>query len=257
MISGENLIKIRQDNKMSQEEFAEKLQIPINYLIDLENGKRKVPNRIGDRIAKVFNISNEQLDIDHSNETTLYIGDKIRALRESKGLSLAQLGTLTGLSITYLSELERGETTPSLTALRQIATVFNVPISLFIGNKRKNTLVIEKLKRARQNRNISQKELADKADLSPGLIGQLETGKVHPSLKTLEKICDALGVSVCSLILEQDEIEDIIGALSPELRDLLFQPQVQTILGSTCTMTPDKLKMVLNYIDMLNNPKFK
>ena len=114
---------------------------------------------------------------------------------------------------------------------------------------------MEKLKRARVLKGLSQKDLAAKAQLSPGLIGQLETGKVHASLKTLEKICGALGVSVCSLILEQEEVEEVVGALSPELRELLYQPQVQAILGSTCTMSEDKLKLVLNFIAMLNNPE--
>ncbi|MEW6623681.1 MAG: helix-turn-helix transcriptional regulator [Bacillota bacterium] len=256
MILGEKILELRKKNNLSREELADKLNMPVGHLEKIETGKKKVSDKLAEKIISLFNITEDEFIKDClQSEVTVYMGDKIRALRESKGLSLAQLGTLTHLSTTYLSELERNESIPSLSALRQIADVFEVPLSLFIGNKRKNMLVIEKLKRARQLRGMSQKDLAMKAGLSPGLIGQLETGKVHASLKTIEKICSALGISVCSLILEQEEVEEIIGALSPELRELLFQPQVQTILASTCTLEPEKLKLVLNFIDMLNNPK--
>lgn len=72
------------------------------------------------------------------------------------------------------------------------------------------------------------------------------------ALGVVEKIAAALGVSVCSLILERDEVEAVIGALSPELRDLLNDRQVQVILGSICTMNEENLRLVLDFIAMLN-----
>lgn len=109
-----------------------------------------------------------------------------------------------------------------------------------MGNTRKCTLVIEKLIRAQKIRS---------------LIGQLEKGKVYQSIKTKNKF--GIGSSVCSLIIEQEEVEEVIGAISPELRNLLYEPRVQTIIASIRSMEEEKVKLVLNFIDMLNNPKIK
>ena len=256
MINGGGLRKFREKQGLSSQEFADLLRVPEPYIQDIENNIKTVNPKVISRIAETFEIDKDDFSMEECHsELTLYLGDQIRALREEKQLSLERLGSLTGLSVTYLSEIERKQAVPSLSTLKRIANVFNVPVSLFIGNTRKCSLVVEKLKRARKNRGMSQKQLAEKAGVSPGLIGQLETGKAQASIRTLEKITKALGVSVCSVILEQEDIEEVIGALSPELRSLLYQPNVQAILGSTCTMEPDKLKLVLNFIDMLNSPK--
>lgn len=255
MISSCKLKQIRQSLNFTQEELANKLQYPVSYIIDLEeNKKQAVPKFVG-RLIETLELDDEWFEPEElESELTLYLGPQIRALRQDRGYSLKTLGALTGLSSSYLSEIERKQSVPSLATLRRIAQVFDVPVSLFIGNSRKCSLVVEKLVRARKHLNLSQKELAERANVSAGLIGQMETGKVYPSLKTLEKIADALGVSICSLILEQEEVEEIIGALSPELRTLLYQPQIQAILGSVCSMEEEKLKLVFNFIAMLNKP---
>jgi hypothetical protein len=67
----------------------------------------------------------------------------------------------------------------------------------------------------------------------------------------------ALGVSVCYLILEQEEVEEMIGAITPEMRNLLYEPKVQSIIGSICTMEKSEIIMVLNFINMLKNPIIK
>lgn len=254
MISGESLKNIRKAHHLSQEDLAQLLKYPASYIADIEEDKKPASAKFVGKLIEQLELDDEGVFIDDwESELTLMLGDQIRALRESKNLSLEALGALTTLSPSYISEIERKETVPSLTTLRRIAKVFDVPVSLFIGNNRKWSLVTEKLVRARKTRGLSQKELAKQAGVSPGLIGQMETGKVYPSLKTIEKISQALGVSVCSLILEQEEVEEVIGALSPELRELLYQPRIQSILGSVCSMEEEKLKLVFNFIAMLNN----
>ncbi len=132
-----------------------------------------------------------------------------------------------------------------------------MPVSQLTNSEAKVITMGKKIKLAREINGMTQKQLAAASELSPGMIAQLESGKVYPSLKSLEKLSKALSTSVCYLILEQDDIDGLIGAISPELRELLFDPQVQIIIGSICNMNEDKLKMVLNFIHMLNNPGLK
>lgn len=52
-----------------------------------------------------------------------------------------------------------------------------------------------KLKEIRMKLGISQKELADKIDLTPSFISQLEHNQIIPSLPSFLQICNALGVN--------------------------------------------------------------
>lgn len=187
---------------------------------------------------------------------TAGLGDKLRALREKNGLSLKQFGEMTGLSFTYLSEVERGAVIPSVDTLRTLADVLEVPISVFIRNKRKDAVMSKKLQYIRKIKNISQKDLAIRAGISPGLVAQLELGQVNASLKTLEKLSNALGVSVCYLLLDQEDVDAMLSAISPELRRMLLEPKVQAVIGSVCTLDEEKLKLALNFINMLKEPAF-
>jgi transcriptional regulator with XRE-family HTH domain len=50
----------------------------------------------------------------------------VRRLREAKGWTLIQFGREAGMNPTYLGFLERGENTPSLTAVLHLAQVLDV-----------------------------------------------------------------------------------------------------------------------------------
>jgi transcriptional regulator with XRE-family HTH domain len=59
------------------------------------------------------------------------LGKKLRAGRTAQGLTLVQLGEVAGLSASYLSQVERGVTTPSLTRLTRIAGALGVEVRYF------------------------------------------------------------------------------------------------------------------------------
>lgn len=59
------------------------------------------------------------------------IGDDIRALRKSRSLTLKDLSTAIGRSLGWLSQIERGQTAPSVRDLGLIADYFGINISFF------------------------------------------------------------------------------------------------------------------------------
>lgn len=60
------------------------------------------------------------------------IGERIKSLRTGQGMTLAELGEKANLSISYLSQIERDKTSPSLTTLETIARSLNIGLrSLF------------------------------------------------------------------------------------------------------------------------------
>jgi transcriptional regulator with XRE-family HTH domain/uncharacterized cupin superfamily protein len=61
----------------------------------------------------------------------------------------------------------------------------------------------EKLRAIRQERQMSLRDLADKAEISASMLSQIETGKVFPSVRSLYGIAAALAVSVDYFFPEQ------------------------------------------------------
>lgn len=60
---------------------------------------------------------------------------QLRLMRTVKGQTLADVATGTGLSISYLSDLERGRTNPSIETLEKIATFHNMELFIsFVGD---------------------------------------------------------------------------------------------------------------------------
>jgi transcriptional regulator with XRE-family HTH domain len=58
------------------------------------------------------------------------------------------------------------------------------------------------IKKLREVKGISLRELAKRLQVSASFISQIETNKAYPSLVTLKSIADALGTTVGSLIGE-------------------------------------------------------
>lgn len=65
----------------------------------------------------------------------------------------------------------------------------------------------EKLKKSRNDRGMSLRELARKLELSASFLSQIEQGKASPSIENLKKIAHTLDVRVAYLI--EDEEDDI------------------------------------------------
>jgi transcriptional regulator with XRE-family HTH domain len=59
------------------------------------------------------------------------IGGEIRGLRKARGLTLTDLADASGLSIGYLSLLERDRATPSIKALHAVSRALGITISWF------------------------------------------------------------------------------------------------------------------------------
>ncbi len=83
--------------------------------------------------------------------TNYDIGAKLRHLRLRKKIALVDLGKHTGLSASMLSQLENGKLIPTLPTLARIATVFDVGLEFFFGEKRqkKSFSVIRSVDRIR------------------------------------------------------------------------------------------------------------
>jgi transcriptional regulator with XRE-family HTH domain len=81
--------------------------------------------------------SNEQID-PVSAESFIaekHIGERIKRLRLKKSMGLVELGRHTGLSASFLSQLETGRVVPTLRNLARIAMVFSKDLSYFFESE--------------------------------------------------------------------------------------------------------------------------
>ena len=62
-------------------------------------------------------------------------GEKLRILRQQRGLSLQQLGDELSVSKTYIWEMENGKKTPNIAMLVKICDVFNIPADKLIRDE--------------------------------------------------------------------------------------------------------------------------
>jgi transcriptional regulator with XRE-family HTH domain len=102
------------------------------------------------------------------------IGREIRALRKARAITLTQLAAASGLSVGYLSLLERDLSTPSIKALYAVSRALGVTISWFFEARdvpeEERDLVV---RRARRRRLDYSAGVVDEL-LSPNLTGALE-----------------------------------------------------------------------------------
>ncbi|MEO8425138.1 MAG: XRE family transcriptional regulator, partial [Actinomycetota bacterium] len=63
------------------------------------------------------------------------LGESVRRVRATRGLSLRALSDRTGLSPSLLSQVERGLSDPSLSSLRRVAQALNVSVADLLGEQ--------------------------------------------------------------------------------------------------------------------------
>lgn len=100
------------------------------------------------------------------------VGGTIRRLREERRLSLKEVAARSGLTQSFLSQVERDLTSPSVASLRRIAQAFGVPLAaLFQGPTTPQDRVV---RRAERRQLVHPKRQWRDYLLTPNLTGKLQ-----------------------------------------------------------------------------------
>jgi transcriptional regulator with XRE-family HTH domain len=103
------------------------------------------------------------------------VGLRVRALREARGMSLRDLAQRSGVSAPMLSQVERGETSPTLTVATKIAAGLELPLSTLLRlDERQHVAVIRKAGRRSSRRDGHLVE-----ELTPSLPGERASVTSH------------------------------------------------------------------------------
>lgn len=83
-----------------------------------------------------------------SSALGLQVGERLKAARQKLGLSLRALGEMTGFSASFLSQVELGQTTPSLGSLQKISDALEISLTSVLSADPEPLPVLRKSRRA-------------------------------------------------------------------------------------------------------------
>ena len=103
------------------------------------------------------------------------VGRRVKALREARGLSLRDLAERSGVSAPMLSQVERGETSPTLATAQRIAAGLDLPLSTLLRlDEEQHVAVVRRTERPGQQRDGHRVEV-----LTPALPGERAAVTMH------------------------------------------------------------------------------
>ena len=103
------------------------------------------------------------------------VGIRVRALREAMGLSLRDLAQRSGVSAPMLSQVERGETSPTLVVAARIAAGFDLTLSQLLRLDEERHVVVTRRGEGRKRRRAGHRV----EELTPPLPGQRADVSLH------------------------------------------------------------------------------
>jgi transcriptional regulator with XRE-family HTH domain len=89
----------------------------------------------------------------------------------------------------------------------------------------------ERLRELREARNISMRALASRSGLSANALSMIERGRASPSVSTLYKLADALGVSITSFFSSNSERKQVVFLRADERTRVSFTRGIFEALG--------------------------
>ena len=115
-----------------------------------------------------------------------------------------------------------------------------------------NNNLCERLVAARSRRGTSQKTVARLAGIDPSYLSRVESGKVHPTVRTVMKIANALGVSANDLLGSPPRgSEDRPCPVSPSGQCLGDLVRIHADGGQTNSFTPLQLRVLRSFASLL------
>lgn len=115
---------------------------------------------------------------DNNHLSSVDVGDRLRKLREERGMSMRALAQRSGLSANALSVIERNLTSPSVSTLYKLADALEVPITAFFESRISRSKVVFV-------RSTSRRRVPFQFGIWEGLGGEQFAGRVEPFTLTV------------------------------------------------------------------------
>lgn len=135
------------------------------------------------------------------------IGERLKELRTGEGLTQAQLASEAGVSMTVISNIERGYSGAKSSVIDKIAAYFNVPADYLMGrtnirfqSSRKATVFSERLSALMEVHHINAEALSRSTDIPADELSGILSGEIQPSIAYMASIAASIGTTIDYLI---------------------------------------------------------
>ncbi len=119
------------------------------------------------------------MDVYGKEAASVDVGQRLKTLREERGISMRSLARSSGLSANALSMIERGRTSPSVSTLNKLAGALEVPVTAFFRSEPERKKVVHRKAGERTRMPFLR-------GLWEGLGGESFEGRVESYMVTLE-----------------------------------------------------------------------
>ncbi len=249
---GQIIRDFRKERGLTLHELAERIEISTSYLSALERNLRKPSIQVLRKISDKLNLPVNFLV---GAQDDVFTGKKLAYMRESRGMSIEDLSEISDIPAAQLVRFEEGLEIPDLEAVKKISEALNVTIKFFLDLSENSNSIGKKIKKVRMDRGFTVTELAEKVNVTPGLISQIENGQTTPALETLQNIAEKLYVPSSYLLMENKDVEELLATLSPDVIELLGEPNVQTVLRALRGFKNNEIRYIINYIEFFQKNK--
>lgn len=249
---GQIIRDFRKERGLTLNELAGKIEISTSYLSALERNLRKPSIQVLRKISEKLNLPVNFLV---GSQDDVFTGKKLAYMRESRGLSIDDLSEICDIPAGQLVKFEEGLETPDLDAVKKISEGLNVTIKFFLDLSENSNSIGKRIKKIRMDRGFTITELAEKVNVTPGLISQIENGQTTPALETLQTIANNLYIPSSYLLMENKDVEELLSTLNPDVIELLGDPNVQTVLRALRGFQNNEIKYIIKYIEFFQKNK--
>lgn len=129
--------------------------------------------------------------------------NNIKDARQSRGLTQAEVTESAGVSQPLLSRIENEDVDPRLSTLYAIVSTIN-DYESEIRSEKLGTVLPEAIRRRRSDRGLTQRQVAEKSNLSQPMIARIEAGDVDPRASTFQSILNVLSDESNDVSAESD-----------------------------------------------------
>ncbi|WP_432408875.1 helix-turn-helix domain-containing protein [Wukongibacter sp. M2B1] len=129
------------------------------------------------------------------------LGEKLKSLREKKGLSQTELGKIFSVSEAAIYFWESNKRPPTYQLLNKLANYFDVSPRFLLGyDDIDKTIFGNRLKYLREDRFLTQHDLGGVINIPQNTISNYEKGKNFPTVETLYLLADYFNISIDYLV---------------------------------------------------------
>ena len=245
MALGTTIRDFRKQRGFTLQVLSDHLGVSCSFLSAVERGVKKPSVAMVKKLSDALNISPTYL---FGIGTEKVYGEKISFIRRGRSLTIEELSELSGISPESIQAYEEGTEEPDLETLDRLGEALSVTVRYFLEKSADALSMGERVRREREKQGLTGVALADRAEITPAMVSQIENNQAEPSLDTLENVAKALGVSVCYFLLEQEDVDNLVASLNTDVLSLLGDPRVQSVLRAVRDLGAGDLKFILNYI---------